>query len=187
MLLQPLPSEIVGIPVETNHMVWVRKVARVIQSRELMFTDKVDIIIQNLFLPEDWPRSEDGLRALFLAVMDFYNCGKEDRGLKEPKETMLHWERDSAAIWGDFKVYANLDLDNAELHWWEFNAIFDSLPPHSQIKRLMQTRAEDEADYRGSGMEKYRADLRERKRAAAVWPDVFFDDEYDFAMAGSGD
>lgn len=169
MLLQKPPTKICGIEIDTDFKKWLR-VGRVLQARELHDLEKPDIILTNVFGNMDG----DPL-ALFEGVVDFYNCGHEDRGLPPPKEIPYHWERDSATIWADFFIYVRMDLDKETMHWWRFRALFDSLPPESGIKTLMRIRAEDPADYHGKGLEKERAKMWERKRAAAVWP-IEYDD-----------
>lgn len=182
MLLLKPPSKICGVPVDTNYMTWIEGVGRVLQSRDLHQHEKSVLIVQNILgdIHVDGYSMDDCVTG----VVGFYCCGAEDRGLEPPKEDLYHWEKDSQAIWGDFKVYAGIDLDRVKsMHWYKFKSIFDSLPPHSQIKRLIQVRSEDPAEYNGKGMEKARHQMRQRKLAAAVWPDID-DDEYDFVTEG---
>mgnify|MGYP001187490023 CR=1 FL=1 len=77
--------------------------------------------------------------AAFAALLDFYNCGESTEG-PAPPERLLDWERDSRLIWGDFRLHYGMDIDKEKMHWWQFMALFDSLPQESAIKRRMQIR-----------------------------------------------
>lgn len=175
MLLIRPPTEILGVPVETDFKKWL-KIGSILQSRDVHGFEKPQIVLRSVFT-DDELAGLDALEA-FTACVDFYNCGAEDRGLSPPKEDPYNWERDSIAIWGGFYAYYNrMDLDRRKMHWWKFMTLFNNLPSDSQIKRLLQVRGEDEGDYSGKGMEKARAKARERKRAAAVWPDYYINDD----------
>lgn len=170
MLLE-LPDKICGFGVETDYKFWLKYVARVVDSRDLMDREKPGLILYNVFGDRDTGGVE--LEELFTKTMKFYNCGKEDRGLTPPDEVLLHWEKDMLSIHSDFLLYYKIDIDCADthMHWWKFRGMFDSLPPESRIKSLIQVRNEDPSIYNGKNQhEAYKACV-ERKRAAAVWPD----------------
>lgn len=41
-------------------------------------------------------------------------------------------------------IYARIDLDREkDLHWWQFMALFESLPEDAQIKKRMGLRSTD--------------------------------------------
>lgn len=180
MLLLTPPTKICGRQIDTHFMRWLG-VARVLQSHTLFDYEKVDAVLRLVFEDTGYVGAEE-TAARYSAVVDFYNCGWEDRGLEPPKEELYNWERDSGTIWADFFIYVPLDLDNPKavehLHWWKFKYLFDSLPPQSQIKRLIQIRSEDPDDYSGKGMEKERHRMCQRKRAAAVWPPTEDDENF---------
>ena len=77
------------------------------------------------------------------AFLWFYRCGEEQREVRQTRERLLDWEKDSASIWADFKLYAGIDLDREKLHWWEFMALFESLPGDASIKHKIELRALD--------------------------------------------
>ena len=170
------PTEILGIPIETDYTFWLRYVARILDSREITDQEKIDFVVRNVF-GKDAHRRENAPE-LFLGCLDFYHCGKDADRFPRAEEVQLHWENDGLAILGDFFVYARIDLDDGEpMHWWKFHAIFESLPSESRIKSLMQIRGIDPSDYKGDA--KGRAKMAEHKRMAAVWlPDDDYEPEF---------
>ncbi len=180
MLLLTPPTKICGHQIDTHFLLWLG-VGRALQSRTLFDYEKVDTVLKLVFGDAALVDAED-TAVYYAAALDFYNCGWEDRGLEPPKEDLYNWEKDSGTIWADFFIYVPLNLDDAKmvehLHWWEFKYLFDSLPPQSQIKRLIQIRSEDPDDYAGKGMEKERHRMYQRKRAAAVWPPAEDDENF---------
>lgn len=69
--------------------------------------------------------------------------GKGKSGAAIPKERILDWKIDSPTIWADFKIYAGIDLDKENMHWWEFMALFKSLPENAAIRDKMSIRGLD--------------------------------------------
>lgn len=169
MMFQPPPSDILGIPINTDFRKWL-KIGVIMQDRVPLDIERPGLILQNLFQVDEIEKHDP--QKLLNAAMNFYHMGREDRGLPAPPELLYHWDRDWSTIQGDFWIYARIDLwdEQLKMHWWKFKAIFDSLPPDSAIKSLMQTRMDDPSKYKGKEMAKARRELMERKRAAAVYP-----------------
>ena len=86
-------------------------------------------------------------------------------GKSEPKNKVLDWEKDSATIWADFRGYFGIDLDKENFHWWEFMALFESLPKDCAIKRIMGIRAIDLSKIKDPEI---RAEYEEQKRLVAL-------------------
>ena len=103
----------------------------------LLWTEKRDIILLNVF--HEIPSNE---AECLQGVLDFYFCGEPiDGNEPAPKEPVLDWEKDALRIWGDFRVYAGIDLSTTRMHWWQFMALFQSLPEDAQIKRRINIRS----------------------------------------------
>ena len=135
MLLQKLPTKLLGRPIETDFRKWMR-FSVMWQSRELTVQEKAALSLLNVF--GETPEDQEGALA---AVLDFYLCGKEPG---EPeRERLVDWEWDGDCIWADFRMYAGINLHTAKLHWWEFMALFGSLPKDSHIKQRIEIRAMD--------------------------------------------
>lgn len=172
-MLLDYPKEICGYPVETDYKFWLKYVSSVMDTRDLHPQEKIPVIVNNIF--DIWNVSQEETVRLFSGAIQFYNCGKEDRGLTPPNEPLIHWGRDMNNIRADFLLYYKIDIncDDTHMHWWEFRGMFDSLPSESKINSLISIRAEDPNDYRGKGQEKSYQACIERKRMAAVWPDQY--------------
>ena len=168
-----LPETIQGRRVPTDWLWWLKNVGYVLDS-PLLWAEKHDILLLNVFggvMPE---REDEHLQG----VLDFYFCGQLTEDAEPAPERLLDWRKDALRIWGDFRVYAGIDLKTARMHWWEFRAIFDSLPPDSQIMTAMRYRSIDLGTIPDA---KERARYARLKRAVAL-ERVDYEAEYDAAM-----
>ena len=168
-----LPETIQGRRVPTDCLWWLKNVGYVLDS-PLLWAEKHDILLLNVFggvMPE---REDEHLQG----VLDFYFCGQLTEDAEPAPERLLDWKKDALRIWGDFRVYAGIDLKTARMHWWEFRAIFDSLPPDSQIMTAMRYRSIDLGTIPDA---KERARYARLKRAVAL-ERVDYEAEYDAAM-----
>lgn len=168
-----LPETIQGQRVPTDWLWWLENVGYVLDS-PLLWAEKHDILLLNVFggvMPE---REDEHLQG----VLDFYFCGQLMEDADPAPERLLDWKKDALRIWGDFRVYAGIDLKTARMHWWEFRAIFDSLPPDSQIMTAMRYRSIDLGTIPDA---KERARYARLKRAVAL-ERVDYEAEYDAAM-----
>lgn len=140
----------------------------------LRWAEKHDLILLNVF--HEIPQDEAGH---LKGVLDFYFCGElPDEDEPVPLEKLLDWKKDALRIWGDFRVYAGIDLNTARMHWWEFMATFYSLPPESQTKFAIAHRGIDLSEI---------TDAKERERYARIKRAVAlekadYEAEYDAAM-----
>ena len=168
-----LPDTILGRPVPTDWLWWMKNVGCVLGS-PLLWREKHDILLLNVFkkIPQDEAGHLQG-------VLDFYFCG-ESAGKDEapPPERLLDWTRDFPHIWADFRLYAGIDLSAARMHWWAFQALFQSLPSDSWIKTAIS--------WRGTNLNDI-TDAKERARYARIkqqWAldPVDYEAEYDAAM-----
>lgn len=173
-LMLELPETILGRPVPTDWLWWLVNVGYVLDS-PLLWAEKHDILLLNVFggiIPD---REGEHL----YGVLNFYFCGQElDKDAEPAPERLLDWKKDALRIWGDFRLYAGIDLKTARMHWWEFRAIFDSLPPDSQIMTTMRYRGIDLGTIPDA---KERARYARMKRAVAL-DRVDYEAEYDAAM-----
>ena len=169
-----LPDQILGRKVPTDWAWWMKYVGTVLAS-DLTPEEQFDVILLNTF--REIPQNEAGH---FQGVLDFYFCGDPPRGDEPaPPERLLDWKKDALRIWGDFRVYAGIDLFTARMHWWQFMSIFRSLPSESQIKNAIYYRS---VDMRRISDPKERERYADIKRAVALDP-VDYEAEYDAAMA----
>lgn len=159
MLLITPPKKILDREVETDFRKWVKFGA--MWDSPLAPNEKYTLSLVNILggIPDDHER-------YFEAIMDFYACG-ESRSGRPPRERLLDWKKDSGAIWADFRIHAGIDLDCASMHWWEFMALFWSLPPDAQIKQRIHIRSIDPSKYSDP---QTREEIMEQKRMVAIDP-----------------
>lgn len=73
----------------------------------------------------------------------FYRCGK-DPGEKQKKSgdnntdgVPYSFEYDAPYIYAAFMQTYRIDLTRKDLHWWQFRALFDSLPEDTQFVKII--------------------------------------------------
>lgn len=157
MLLISPPNKILSKEIDTGFYKWI-KIGRILESN-LRQNEKASLVLLNTIgeipqEPAEWIE----------AILDFYCCGRPV-SKSEPKNKVLDWEKDSATIWADFRGYFGIDLDKENFHWWEFMALFESLPKDCAIKRIMGIRAIDLSKIKDPEI---RAEYEEQKRLVAL-------------------
>jgi len=81
----------------------------------------------------------------------FYRCGKElaDSNKKNSSNNnndikqIYSYEFDDNYIYSAFLQQYNIDLQDCDLHWWKFKALFDGLSKDTKIVEIMGYRAID--------------------------------------------
>lgn len=78
----------------------------------------------------------------------FYRCGDESKpksskdgedgeNTKPPEETAFSYEYDADYIYSAFLQAYGIDLTRTTLHWWQFRALFRSLPEEVQLVKII--------------------------------------------------
>lgn len=165
MLLTPPPRKILDREIDTSFRKWLR-FARMLEA-PLLPAEKFTLALLNILgevprEPERW----------FDAILEFYWCGEDLQDGESTKEKLLDWEKDGAAIWADFRIYAGIDLSRENLHWWEFMALFRSLPEDARICRLMALRGTDLSTIKDP---ETRNEYAKRKRLVTLEPESLQD------------
>ena len=96
------------------------------------------------------------------AFLDFYRCGAEESEReKRSAEAFREMPRgfdfavDGPLIWAAFLQTYGIDLRTAQLHWWDFMALFRSLPDECRICKIISYRTEDLTDMPKGMREQY--------------------------------
>lgn len=107
--------------------------------------------ILNIYYPVTPPDGQEAIRK----ALWFYNCGKEKEQKEEKNKTRAQFkkdrvsysfEQDAPYIYAAFMEVYKINLQripSKELHWWEFVALFDSLPDDCKIRKIMYWRTCD--------------------------------------------
>ena len=89
---------------------------------------------------------ETTIRGAIEKIFWFYRCGSEPRqtaGGDEGGETVFSYEYDADYIYAGFMSAYRIDLAKETLHWWQFRALFRSLPEDTQFMKIVGYRSVD--------------------------------------------
>lgn len=75
----------------------------------------------------------------------FYRCGKEIEKKKKvsSKEEPYNFDYDADGFYSAFLDQYGVDLQETNLHWWKFKAMFNGLKEDNEIVKIMGYRATD--------------------------------------------
>jgi hypothetical protein len=80
-------------------------------------------------------------------ILWFYRCGKDVKtsgGSGNGKSTQIYdFDFDDDYIYSAFLDQYGIDLQDADLHWWKFKAMFKSLKEDNEIVKIMGYRSLD--------------------------------------------
>lgn len=121
-----------------------------------MFSDREDeqkvLDALNIFYFNQIP---DNQEEAMERLLDFYSCGKRQEkkegssecgSLRKNVRRAYDFESDAMMIYAAFKSQYGIDLNDIrsnDLHWWKFQAMFDSLDENHLISKVMYYRTVD--------------------------------------------
>ena len=117
-------------------------------------TAEITSAVSDLFIGN----SPDNADETVNAVLEFYLCGKQ---AEDGKPSGKNGKRcyDYSADWkyfiAAFRQQYGIDLNTAQLHWWEFSALFAGLTDETELVKIMQIRCTNLKDI---------SDKKERER-----------------------
>ena len=77
------------------------------------------------------------------AVLEFYLCGKQAEGGTSSDKNgrrCYDYNEDWKYFIAAFRQQYGIDLNIAQLHWWEFSALFSGLTDDTELIKIMQIR-----------------------------------------------
>lgn len=113
-------------------------------------TDDWDRIIRLLQIY--YPKIPANVAEAIKQMLLFYRCGEPEEENEETKRKQQRYQRrnsrapafsfaqDAPYIYAAFKEQYGIDLTEAELHWWKFMALFESLNEETKMSRIMYYR-----------------------------------------------
>lgn len=125
------------ICIRTDFRTWL-KFTEVMSERSLT-AEKLAEILKLIFIDKLPPTLEMTLEKL----MEFYAGGdrKKSSSSNACKKTLYDFEHDANAIYTSFKQAYGIDLTDADMHWWQFRALFSALGEETEMSRIMHYRA----------------------------------------------
>lgn len=123
--------------VDTDFRVWVRFQAILLADES---NDAKAIKICNLMESMRIPQTKEALDAM----LQFYaGASTENKTESGGNVQSYDLERDSEYIFSAFLDSYGIDLTTERLHWWQFKALFKSLPENCQMCKIMMYRTVD--------------------------------------------
>lgn len=145
ILLDGLPRSVLvagrEVPIETGYRTGIR-FERLLRDGRLSNPEKLRRALSLYFCPGsvnpvEYPAAVD-------ALIGFYRCGASPapRGEEEdapPKEDPVYdYEHDAGYIYAAFMQAYHIDLaQKPETHWWQFKALFQSLPADTMLMKII--------------------------------------------------
>lgn len=126
--------------VRTDFRVWL-EYYELIHSG-LPLREKLGRIFSVCYIDEMPPKAELAIKAL----AKFYACVSDEREVtssRRPKNIVSHFdfEADAGYIYAAFMSEYGINLQSAQLHWWEFMSLFSSLGDDCKFSKIVSYRA----------------------------------------------
>ncbi|MDD6214204.1 MAG: Gp15 family bacteriophage protein [Firmicutes bacterium] len=168
ILTQTLPKGIVShghyYAINTDFRTWL-KFGELISDKRISTLKKAKKIIE-LCYKERLPDSFDDAMT---ALMEFYapkDAAQKSGGQYQKKEArVFSFSEDADLIYAAFLSEYGIDLCSAELHWWQFRALFSALPQDCRLMQVVGFRSTDPGEIKDS---KKRSFYRKMRRIYAL-------------------
>jgi hypothetical protein len=94
---------------------------------------------------------------LFTLAIKYLKCGETTSDdTTNDKEPSMDFEQDEGYIKASFMSDYGIDLDKANLHWWQFNDLLKGLTEDCILNRVRYIREEPLTDKKGKELEKWK-------------------------------
>ena len=126
--------------IKTDFRTWI-KFEAMLQDDEI--PDEFKTYLQIRLLGNNDLLNED-MESVQNALFSFYRLGQPIRkATKTSNDKPYSFEVDMPWIYAAFREQYQIDLLTADLHWWEFKAMFDSLSGDTMFGKIMSYRTAD--------------------------------------------
>lgn len=148
LILDGLPEEVeiagTAVKIETSFRTGII-FEEMLSDPELSDEDKLLTMLE-LYYP-GVVFDETTIREAIEKIFWFYRCGSEPRENKTGGDEggdgkqVFSYEYDADYIYAGFMSAYRIDLARDTLHWWQFRALFRSLPEDTQIMKIIGYRS----------------------------------------------
>ena len=160
ILTDTLPEELFicgkNHAIKTDFRTWI-KFSQIIFSGE-MDHKRVAKALRLLFykLP---PKLDETL----IAVMEFYSPPKRQSKARknDNKKRVYDFEYDAEFIYAAFLQQYKIDLNKADLHWWQFKSLFDCLTDETNFIKIVGYRSIKLSDIKDKEQKKFYSEMKE--------------------------
>lgn len=123
VLYEKLPEEWNGYPINWWFQVGIQ-ISLICDDSEMADFEKSEAIIRILF-PEEIPPVEE----INECINWFMNGWCHDRSpMEKEKRKLMDYNKDQWRIYADFRQIYGINLNEADLHWWEFMGMLWNMP-----------------------------------------------------------
>ena len=148
----PLPEGIyvkeTFYPLNTDFKVWL-KINEIMNSDFLSDSEKALSIIPLGYKNALPPCMEDALSG----IIDFYSMFAKKTG--HSKKEIFSFSEDAPFIYSAFYKEYKIDLFEANMHWWKFKALFDSLGEDNMFGRVIKYRTINLSDIKDKNLKAF--------------------------------
>lgn len=180
ILIDKLPNEYEGLEINTDFRSSIL-FELLMQDNSLSPELKIKLSLRLYYkeMPLDIKKALNG-------ILWFYKCGKEDKKVvkksKPSKNNRIYsFEHDADSIYTAFVKDYRIDLNETNMHWWKFRALFNDISEDTKFGKITAYRAMDTESIKDKEQKKY---YEKMKRMYAL-PDnrTIEEKESDFANA----
>jgi len=166
VLIDPLPEEWNGVPLNMAFQVGIQ-ITQAFYDPELTHTERGEVIAGLLFARMDnvqIPDTPEAMRELLTWYMSGWNLDHAPKDQQTQK--LLDYEVDQWRIYADFRNIYGINLNEADLHWWEFQGMLWNMPyERSSFLQVIEIRKKK---ITGSMSAKERSEIAKAKRIYAL-------------------
>lgn len=161
-------------PIKTDYRDWLA-FEQILDRADLTEEEKQVFALRRV-LKSPPPSDALAFLELFLRAAWFCRCGLPVVPEDDSRKT-LDFYKDFWAVWADFLTYNHVDLLKETLHWWQFMALFQSLPEEAQIKRRIGIRSVTYGELSKIKNSKQRRQIKRLQQLYALEDDCDEDDD----------
>lgn len=107
-------------------------------ENDLVSKDKIRSLIN--LVKEKNKINETNIEEVVDKLLLFYNCGEKNSNESANNKQMYSFNKDQYLVYTDFIRFYDIDLSEADMHWWKFKKLFVELPSGSSTKEAMKFR-----------------------------------------------
>lgn len=138
ILTDTLPESVVigakDFAIRTDFRVCLKTIMA-FEDPELTPQEKTSILLSNLY-----PEIPSDIETAIQQANLFLNGGKVNEEESEPSPRVYSFSKDANFIFAAFRQTHSIDLQKADLHWWEFLSLFMDLGSETTFCQLVSLR-----------------------------------------------
>lgn len=127
-------------PVRSDFKTWI-KVSRIMFGGDGDIEKMLEVL--RLVFYEIPPNLAEAMRAVIWFLSPPREEARGGKNGESVKKRVFDYDFDAELIYSAFLQQYNIDLCTADLHWWQFRALFDNLTEETQFIKIVQFRSVD--------------------------------------------